>query len=401
MSVTGANAKIRERISLFFCNILNRHDDHAHDVSDYKNTHIFQGDTLLDMQKKSAMAKDSIIIAFQPSAGQIDKLYKMYSAGIYNEEVPVCGTLLLVQDKPIFSKNTKDLRIVEINIGQIKKAGNLSDSTFFSTLNPEDSDFIDNIKSFIIYLAEMLTEDPDYVQQKYNEFYNKKIRDSRYKDFSPETRNIALELNFALYLYCLYHLYYRKKQEKEISDNQFKSIISKWYEEHENIILNTVKKSIFTPKGEQLRSKSEEIAYFCSYINKYMQKNKNFVAKANEESRNVTNIRIWYDDEYIFMTAQIIKEILKLMDADILFNKALKELLAEKDIIKVYKENSRIEYSTHYQKPLYDNKRIKDRFIMFNREKCKEYNLFPYIEDTFPVCNQSIIVEELKSTDVK
>ena len=132
-----------------------------------------------------------------------------------------------------------------------------------------------------------------------------------------------------------------------------------------------------------------------------MQKNKNFVAKANEESRNVTNIRIWYDDEYIFMTAQIIKEILKLMDADILFNKALKERLAEKDIIKVYKENSRIEYSTHYQKPLYDNKRIKDRFIMFNREKCKEYNLFPYIEDTFPVCNQSIIVEELKSTDVK
>lgn len=392
MSLVGSTSKIRERVALFCCDIHNRIDS-EYNKSNYRDTHIFPNDSILDMRLKAALAKDSIVIAFNPTVKQTDNLYKIYSEGVYNGDIPSHGTLLFVQSQPIFSKNSKDLKIVEIDLNQIKNHNNINTilnkelkyakysknfssdiAILYDSGQKEDDDLINDIRSFIAYLSKKTETTTDYVKDKYQKFCCDKSADNRYMNLPDDTRGIALKLNFALFLYCKYC-------NSKKSDN----VSQEWFNEHEKIILDIIEKSVLSTQGKLIRSKSEEISHFCSYINAYMQKNKKFVAKANKELKIVTNINFWCDDEYIFMTAQTIKNTLKLMGADIAFDKPLKELLAKENIIKTYNINNRIEYSTHYQKPLYGTLKTRDRFIMFNRETCRKYNLFPYIEDMFPI----------------
>ena len=90
---------------------------------------------------------------------------------------------------------------------------------------------------------------------------------------------------------------------------------------------------------------------------------------------------------------------MKLTNSNLKYNINVKKLLAGKEVIKTYiKNDGKPEYSVHLQKILSSEKKSDDnakekgtskrkkqshsRYIAFDREKCREYNLFPNIEKT-------------------
>ena len=93
------------------------------------------------------------------------------------------------------------------------------------------------------------------------------------------------------------------------------------------------------------------------------------------ELKNITDIKLWYDDKTFYITQKNISDLL-LIDKNKNKNKfslTVKRALAKKNIIETYiKSDGNPEYSVHIQKPLFDNKKAKNRFIAFNRAECKK-----------------------------
>lgn len=119
---------------------------------------------------------------------------------------------------------------------------------------------------------------------------------------------------------------------------------------------------------------------------------------------------VWYDNDYLYIKAEEIKEILKLQNCDVTFNNCIKAILAEKDLIKkIIKKDGKPEYSVHIQKNLYpvhksdsdDKKNItKKRYVAFNRMNCKQYNLFEKIEEIIlKRCQIDVKVEKNKEPE--
>ncbi len=131
---------------------------------------------------------------------------------------------------------------------------------------------------------------------------------------------------------------------------------------------------------EKAKSVCKQLDSFFISTEKGTPKNKDIVGKLGCDE-GVTEKRVWFDDEYIFMIQKRANELLKLTGGNKSFNTQVKCALAEHDIIKKYiKSDGKPEYTVHLQKPLYGNKKSRLRYLSFNRKICKQYDLFTNIE---------------------
>ena len=100
------------------------------------------------------------------------------------------------------------------------------------------------------------------------------------------------------------------------------------------------------------------------------------------ELKNITDIKLWYDDKTFYITQKNISDLLLIDKNKNKFSLTVNRALAKKNIIETYiKSDGKPEYSVHIQKPLFDNKKAKNRFIAFNRAECKKNNIFKTIEE--------------------
>ena len=126
----------------------------------------------------------------------------------------------------------------------------------------------------------------------------------------------------------------------------------------------------------------EKAIKVCSAIDSFFKNTRNY-AKLKEIGgpRDCDDVRMWYDEEYLYIKAENIKEFLDIQQTNIAFSKNIKVTLSEKELIKTYiKNDNKPEYSVHIQKPLYDKYKSKSRYVAFNRERCRHHNLFENIE---------------------
>ena len=92
--------------------------------------------------------------------------------------------------------------------------------------------------------------------------------------------------------------------------------------------------------------------------------------------------RIWYNEEKICFTLTHIREILKLTNCTSSYSESIKKALAEKNIIKTYTKDGKIvEYTVRLQEKLTETETTSKRYVAFNRNVCREYNLFPTLEE--------------------
>ena len=122
----------------------------------------------------------------------------------------------------------------------------------------------------------------------------------------------------------------------------------------------------------------------CNSVEKYFSDNsgKKQIGKIGAELKNITDIKLWYDDKTFYITQKNISDLLLIDKNKNKFSLTVKRALAKKNIIETYiKSDGKPEYSVHIQKPLFDNKKAKNRFIAFNRAECKKNNIFKTIEE--------------------
>ena len=99
------------------------------------------------------------------------------------------------------------------------------------------------------------------------------------------------------------------------------------------------------------------------------------------QNKKREDIWLWYDNDYFYLTADNIKDILAPQGGKLRLTISEKKVLHQKRLIKVHtKGDGSLEYTVHCQKTLSCKEKTKKRFVAFNREKCKEYNLFENLE---------------------
>ena len=159
-------------------------------------------------------------------------------------------------------------------------------------------------------------------------------------------------------------------------------------------ILNSAEKSF--PTDENF----ENAKITCRQIDSYFrsEKKQSFIGEIGCEELP-SEKSVWFNEEYIYMRQIRISEFLKLTNSNLKYNINVKKSLAGKEVIKTYiKKEGKPEYSVHLQKILSSDKKSDDtakvkgtskrkkqshsRYIAFDREKCRQYNLFPNIEKT-------------------
>lgn len=120
------------------------------------------------------------------------------------------------------------------------------------------------------------------------------------------------------------------------------------------------------------------------------------------QDKVLEDIWLWYDAEAYYLTAESIKNILDIRGSKLKLSTVEKKALHQKELIKVHKKaDDSLEYTVHYQRPLYCDYKTKKRFVAFNREKCKEYNLFENLENfcTVPQLAKNTTQEENTTVD--
>lgn len=93
-------------------------------------------------------------------------------------------------------------------------------------------------------------------------------------------------------------------------------------------------------------------------------------------------VKLKYDENNLYIRADIINEILRIAEFPGNFSVDIKKTLAEEHLIASYfKNDGKREYSVHLPKPKDGSNKTQARYISFNRENCREKNLFPKIEE--------------------
>lgn len=195
------------------------------------------------------------------------------------------------------------------------------------------------------------------------------------KQFAHDTDNLTEEacaitelLTFPLWLY-----FDLIKQEND--EVLFKECVE--------IITNTVRNS-FPAKNDILDGDFEQAIAVCKAFDKYFDKKsrRQYLGSIGVTPPNANEIKVWCDQNHIYVKARTLSEILKLQDCEYKFSLKVKRVLAQREMIETYSvsESERPEYTVHIQKPLYDNVKSRARFVAFKRARCGTYGLFDYID---------------------
>ena len=224
---------------------------------------------------------------------------------------------------------------------------------------------MDCIYYFIQELTKRILEDNDYIHTKFKQYRESFCKENS-RILSKTAQEVAALLIFAFKLYS------------EVFGNEDKNTYLSGYFR----ILEVVKKS-FPMEGQVTEENFDNAKNVCKYIDSYFNSktNKSIVGKIGSE-KTVLDKRIWYNEEKICFTLTHIRDILKLTNCTSSYSESIKKALAEKNIIKTYTKDGKIvEYTVRLQEKLTETETTGKRYVAFNREVCKKYDLFPNLEE--------------------
>ncbi len=375
VTITGGSEDLRKKFALFCTNVYKR--DPSFTSSEYKSFHINPRDTTTDIRSKAKYAKDCVLIALEPDKRHLKTLLQeIYQSNVIDEKQPI-ENLLLVTREHVEKTSTHNTLIIQLNNEHNTKK--IEDYFKINEPIPLEDHLMSCVYYFLTKLRNKVHENKNYVRNKFINHRDMFLEYMVTSDLSETAREVAQPLIFAFQLYCKLF-----KFRPTSTDEDFK---------YEQMIMNATNaiisaaKNSFPVKGyvtdsdfEKAKSVCKQLDSFFTSTDKGTPKNKDLVGKIGCEE-GVTEKRVWFDDEYIFIAQKRANELLKLTDGNKNFNTQVKYALAKHDIIKKYiKADGKPEYTVHLQKPLYDNKKSKLRYLAFNREICKKYDLFPNIE---------------------
>lgn len=212
-----------------------------------------------------------------------------------------------------------------------------------------------------------------YIREYIKSFGKTKSKDN-YLFVDNDSYYIYLQLTFAikLFLETLYSITYTynvitEETERKLYDSIFK----------------TMEKSGLTNKNH-VKYQSENIKLLLETIDSYFKKKsrKNHLRKTGlDNNKKIDMVRVWYDDSHIIIKSDNVQQLLNVVSGKIIFNLKFKEQLAENGYIKRTineKRNNSYEYSHHYEKTLFKGSKGREKYIFFERDKCK--NFFKTIE---------------------
>ncbi len=380
MSLTGATEHIRNQTALFYANLYARSADMQ--KNDYRDIHIYPEDKWAEAAFKIQRGKNSVIIAFNPSKQRCHLLQKAYSQNYIEENYTVGGLLLIVTAEP------DDIPFKTLNI-HLPKNFEIESTIkeFYKPYSedpeepeyPKDSEvlFMQNIYSYLYFLRKKLNNKAysgkAYLIEQYKKFYENAEKNEMIQILTEEARDAVLALCFST------HMYLKFLFKKSFISDFAREILNVLYAKH---IINLAKLSFPAPNNVSSSEiwKSKNI---CQTIDNYFGKkaNQRHLAAIGYTPKAATEIKAWYDNTFIYMTAKTVDEILKLEDSKYKLTLNIKRALAEEKRIHIYHvgETERPEYTIHLQKPLYEKVKSKARFMAFYRNKTK-YSLFPNIE---------------------
>ena len=360
MAITGNTAANRRKTALFFTNLFKR--SLYLQKSAYKFFHITNQDSLSEMRFKAEYAKDCVLIAFEPNKKQLNYLIdEVYGNASIDENRPV-RSMCLVTTQEIENVKGNVINICLPETYNFKDVGNFAEDDYPTSKQDE---LVDSIYYYIHTLLNKMMKDKEYIIRKFkkfNEWFKTNISDA---DFCEESYEIAMLLSFS------YALYMGAMGGNAFEGNTIEEIC------------NTVE-SAFVIKGTTKNIDFVKTCKLCSEIDTFFTKikNKDLIGKIGDV--DVNEKRLWYDEEYMYIRAIRIQELLEINKSKERFSMNIKRTLAEKQLIKTYiKSDGKVEYTVHMQKPLYADKKSTHRFIAFNREECRKHNLFENLEKIF------------------
>lgn len=147
------------------------------------------------------------------------------------------------------------------------------------------------------------------------------------------------------------------------------------------IIINAARRSF--PKDGDIADKDlESCKTICQSIDQYFfsARNQKKILRV-DESRTDDETRMRYNEEFLFISADTISEILIIENCKEKFSLSVKRAMAHFQFIKTYiKSDGKIEYSVHLPKLNGEEKASQKRFIAFDRKTCRKVGMFPNIE---------------------
>lgn len=383
MSLTGGKERERERLALFISNFYCRHLETPKD--DYRAFHIMPDDSFSDIREKALIAKDCVLIAFNPNKRMCGQIQKLYGCSVIDEENPVLGLCIIVTD------DANDIPFETFNVSLNEEFSMNQINNGFKeywedgSLHYRNDVVADAYKRLIKTVEKELNEDRGFV----NTFFNNTLPIKNEESLTESAQTAGMYLKFAFEL-CMTILY---------GGNSF----SDKYKGYEEILIRLAADS-FPKKLDPKIKDFADAKNVCNSVEKYFSDNsgKKQIGKIGAELKNITDIKLWYDDKTFYITQKNISDLLLIDKNKNKFSLTVKRALAKKNIIETYiKSDGKPEYSVHIQKPLFDNKKAKNRFIAFNRAECKKNNIFKTIEEYVAIREIKKKISNKKKSTVK
>lgn len=360
MTLTGGTELSRRQAALFFTNLYKR--DYELRKNDYKYFHIMDGDSNAEIRFKAQRAKDCTIIAFEPDKRHLKYINDtLYGTNAIDENHPIKNMCLITLP------DTNDIKGETLNV-------KLDDNFVLNRLDErplwyDDEDYIyqDKLLCSVYYFIHKLTikliTNKNYVNDKFNEY----CKERPLKEYSEKAAQVIQLLTFA---YTLYMEIYYDKIPKNFQKNYMDV----------SLTIRNLAKNSFPVKGETTDDDFDIIKNVCTILDKYFSNaQKHKCINAIGSSDNVDGTQIWYDDDNLYITADNLKD--RLLGSDYKFSLNIKRSLAKRNLIVTCMAKNNVEYSVHIKKPLFENVKSKKRYIAFNRNECRNHNLFPRIEN--------------------
>lgn len=383
MAITGGTPETRRQTALFFTNLYKR--EPTFKDREYKNFHITPINNDADIDFKTKLAKDCPIIAFEPDKKQFQSLLKKFyhtNDVTVDEESNILKERFPVRSLCVITHSIDDIKTD--NIINIRLDDFPTICKDYKKCNESSPGSVDSLtKSIYYYISKlahkMYEEGIDYVKNKYSSFCDEFIARHPETQYSDKAYESTMLLLFA------FKLFMEEYDDCELSEELYQKAFD---------AISRAAEDAFPLGGVPTYTDFDNAKSICREIDTYFSKTgkKKRIALL-AQNKKLEDIWLWYDNDYFYLTADNIKDILASQGNKLRLTISEKKVLHQKGLIKVHtKADDSLEYTVHCQKPLYGNETTKKRFVAFKREECRKYNLFEKLEK---VCT---VPEEVENT---
>ncbi len=382
LAITGGTSESRRKTALFFTNLYKR--DPALTSIEYKQFHVTANDIGIDIKIKAMQAKDCPLIVFEPDKRQLNFiLKKVYHTNdvTVTEDSKTLEKQYPVRSLCVFTRESvEDIKadnIIEICLDNFP-----DDCKKYKTCSSLNDDYIDEVSASIYYYIsklahKMYEEGIDYIKNKYNSFCDK------FRTLHPETDYSEKAYESTMLLLFAFKLFMEEYDDCELSEELYQKAFD---------AISRAAEDAFPLGGVPTYTDFDNAKSICREIDTYFSqtgKKKRIALLAQNKKRE--DIWLWYDNDYFYLTADNIKDILAPQGNKLRLTISEKKVLHQKGLIKVHtKADDSLEYTVHCQKPLYGDETTKKRFVAFKREECRKYNLFEKLEKTCSDLDQAL-----------